>query len=76
VEFSRSPCAPQEIAVEVVRTVTQIPHILPGMNKGLTEFPIRYGIPYEAVRRRAEALYPDYLEKLKTLKPATKETAP
>ena len=30
------------------------------MNKGLTEFPIRYGIPYEAVRGRAEALYPEY----------------
>ena len=75
-EFYRSPCAPQEISVEVVRTATQIPHILPGMNKSLTEFPIRFGIPYEAVRGHAEALYPDYLEKLKTLKPATKETAP
>jgi len=75
-EFSRSPCAPQEITVEVVRTATQIPHILPGMNKGLSEFPIRYGLPYEAVRGRAEAMYPEYLEKLKTLKPATKATAP
>ena len=75
-QFYRSPCAPQEIAVEVVRTSTQIPHILPGMNKSLTEMPIRYGIPYEAVRGHAEALYPDYVEKLKTMKPATKETAP
>lgn len=74
-EFLRSPCAPQEIAVEVERTTTHIPHILPGMNKSLTEFPIRYGIPYEAVRGHAEALYPDYLEKLKTLPPATKDTA-
>jgi hypothetical protein len=72
-EFYRSPCAPQEVVVEVVRTSTQIPHILPGMNKGLTEFPIRYGIPYEAVRGHAEALYPEYREKLKTLKPASKE---
>jgi hypothetical protein len=46
------------------------------MNKGLTEFRIRFGIPYEAVRGHAEALYPDYLEKLKTLKPATKESVP
>ena len=59
--------------MEVVRTSTQIPHILPGMNKSLTEMPIRYGIPYDAVRGHAEALYPDYVEKLKTLKPATKE---
>jgi hypothetical protein len=72
-EFYRSPCAPQEVVVEVVRTSTQIPHILPGMNKGLTEFPIRYGIPYEAVRGHAEALYPEYQEKLRTLKPASKE---
>lgn len=71
-EFYRSPCGPQEIAVEVVRTATQIPHILPGMNKDLTDFPTRYGIPYEAVRGHAEALYPDYLETLKKLKPATK----
>jgi hypothetical protein len=75
-EFYRSPCAPQEVVVEVLRTATQIPHILPGMNKSLAEFPIRYGIPYEAVRGHAEALYPEYLQKLKTLKPATKETAP
>ncbi len=46
------------------------------MNKDLAEFPATYGIPYEAVRGHAEALYPDYLEKLKTMKPATKETAP
>jgi hypothetical protein len=74
-EFYRSSCAPQEEVVEVMRTATQVPHILPGMNKGLTEFPIKFGIPYEAVRGHAEALYPDYLEKLKTLKPASKEAA-
>jgi hypothetical protein len=39
-------------------------------------FPIHFGIPYEAVQGHAEALYPDYLEKLKALKPATKEAAP
>ena len=71
-QFYRSPCAPQEISVEVMRTATEIPHILPGQNKALTEFPVRYGIPYEAVRGHAEALYPEYLERLKTMKPAAK----
>ena len=75
-QFYRSPCAPQEIAVEVVRTSTQIPHILPGKNTSLSEYPIRYGIPYEAVRGHAEALYPEYVDKMKTLKPATKGALP
>ena len=75
-QFYRSPCAPQEVTVEVVRTATEVPHILPGRNKDLPEFPIRYGIPYDAVRGHAEALYPDYVEKLKTMQPATKQTAP
>lgn len=75
-QFYRSPCAPQEETVEVVRTATQIPHILPGMNKSLADVAIEYRIPYDAVRGHAEALYPDYLEKMKTMKPATKETQP
>jgi len=75
-QFYRSPCAPQEETVEVVRTATQVPHILPGKNKNLTEFPIQYGIPYDAVRGQAEALYPEYVEKLKSMPPATKVNAP
>lgn len=33
------------------------------------------GREIEAVRGHAEALYPEYVEKLKTMQPATKETA-
>lgn len=75
-QFYRSPCAPQEETVEVIRTATQVPHVLPGMNKSLADFPAEFGIPYDAVRGHAEALYPEYVEKLKTMKPATKETPP
>jgi len=75
VEFFRHPCAPQEVVVEVVRAKGKIPHILPGENNMLSEFPITHGMPYEATRGQAEALYPEYMEKIKAMKPATK-TAP
>ena len=73
-EFVRHPCAPQETTVEVVRPPGVIPHMLPGKNDELIKYAITYGLPFEATRGYAEALYPEYLEKLKTMKPATKES--
>ena len=68
-EFLRHPCAPQETTVEIVRPVGVIPHYVAGTNDQLTEFAIKHGLPFEATRGYAEAMYPDYLEKLKTMKP-------
>ena len=69
--FARNPCGPQETTVEVVRPPGVIPHNLPGKNDMLSQFAITYGLPFEATRGYAEA-YPEYMEKLKTLKPTTK----
>jgi hypothetical protein len=67
------PCGPNEVVVEVPRPRGAVPHWLPGTNKYLREFAIREGLPFEATRGYDEALYPEYMEKLKTMKP---ETAP
>jgi len=59
------PCEPVN---EVDRPVGVVPHHLPGTNPYLDEFPAKYGIPPEAVRGGAETMYPEYMQKLKTMK--------
>jgi len=44
-----------------------VAHHLPGTNEWLHEFSVNYGIPFEATRGGAETMYPDYLQKLRTL---------
>src|SRR5438046_148485 len=46
----------------------RIPHKLPGKNPALKEFAEQEGLPYEATRGGAETLYPNYREKMKTMK--------
>ena len=67
----RYPCGPNEIVVEVPREKGLIPHHLPGTNNDLQVFAARYGLPYEAARGGPETLYPEYMEKMKTMRPAT-----
>jgi len=49
---------------------------LPGKNPNLKEFSEQEGLPYEATRGGAETLYPDYREKMKTMKVAPIKAAP
>jgi hypothetical protein len=49
-------------------SIQAVPHYLPGENPNLREYSEKVGIPYEATRGGAETMYPEYLEKLKTLK--------
>lgn len=66
----RYPCGPNEIVDEVIRAKGEVPHYLPGTNTAiLREFAAKYRLPYEATRGGAETLYPEYMEKLKTMKP-------
>jgi hypothetical protein len=44
------------------------PHFLPGKNPSLTEYSDKVGIPLEAARGGVETMYPEYVNKLKTLK--------
>jgi hypothetical protein len=69
-QFSRYPCGPNEIVVEVPRPKGSVPHHLPGTNTSLTEFAVKYGIPFEATRGGSESLYPEYMQQLNTMKPA------
>ena len=70
------PCGPNEVVVEIPRPRGEVPHWMPGTNRYLREFAIREGLPYEATRGYVEALYPEYMEKLKTMKPETAPRAP
>lgn len=71
----RYPCGPNKVAVEIVRPKGEVPHYLPGSNPFLAEYAIKEGLPLDAIRGYAESLYPEYVNKLRTLKPATKTTA-
>jgi len=51
---------PCESVEETARKIGDIPHILPGENKYLTEFAAVDGVPVEATLAGAEAMYPEY----------------
>ena len=57
---------------EVERKRGDVPHLLPGRNTFLKEFPVRFNLPEEPTRGGAETMYPEYREKLKSMKPAVK----
>ncbi len=59
------PCEPVN---ETDRAVGVVPHHLPGANTFLDEFPAKYGVPPEATRGGAQTMYPEYMERLKTMK--------
>jgi hypothetical protein len=51
---------PCESVVEVLRPAGAVPHILPGENEFLSEFPERFGVPADAARGGAATMYPEY----------------
>ena len=75
-KFVPYPCGPNEIVVEIPRPPGMVPHYLPGKNDSLGEFAVRYGLPIEAARGGAETMYPEFMEKMKTLKPAAAPARP
>lgn len=70
-EIAPYPC---EAVTEVIRPKGTVPSHLPGKNLFLDEFPERFGLPVEPTRGGAETMYPEYMLKLKTMKPAVKTT--
>lgn len=64
------PCG---IVQEIDREAGEIPHYLPGTNPYTTEFAVRYRLPVEATRGGAETMYPEFLQKLRSLSPARAE---
>jgi hypothetical protein len=67
------PPYPCGVVQEVDRAKGEIPHFLPGANPYMKEFAIRHGLPYEATRGGAETMYPDFMQKMKTMQPAREE---
>jgi hypothetical protein len=65
----RYPCGLNEVVSEVVRPKGEVPHRLPGSNAELIEFARIYGLPFDATRGGAETMYPEYEEKVRTMKP-------
>jgi hypothetical protein len=61
------PCGGFEVVVEVDRPAGIVPSHLPGTNTFLKEFSQTFNIPYEATRGGAETMYPEYMDKLKTM---------
>jgi hypothetical protein len=55
---------PCESVEETARPIGDIPHVLPGENKYLTEFAGADGVPVGATRAGAEAMYPEYRTRL------------
>jgi len=53
-----------------------VPSHMPGTNEFLNEFPAKYGIPPEAARGGADTMYPEYIDKLKTMKRLPRPAAP
>ena len=58
---------PCESVDEVDRPAGVVPSHLLGENPFLTEFPADHGVPPQAIRDGAEATYPEYIKKLKTM---------
>jgi hypothetical protein len=46
-----------------------VPHYLPGKSPFYGEFAKKYGLPLEATRGGAETMYPEYVQKIKSLPP-------
>ena len=47
-----------------------VPHYLPGTNPFLTEYSTKFGLPFEATRAGAEAMYPEHQSRLSQIKAA------
>ena len=70
-EFARYPCGPNEIAIEIERPEGFVPHHLPGTNHMLMEYAEKFALPVEVTKGGAETMYPEYMEKIKNMKPPT-----
>ena len=60
---------PCQAVTEVDRPSGVVPHHLPGTNEFLREYAARHRLPFDATRGGADTMYPEYIEKLKTMQP-------
>jgi hypothetical protein len=62
------PPYPCTVVTEVVRPKGVVPHLLPGTNTMIRQFPERLQIPLELMNAGAESMYPEFKKKLGTAK--------
>ena len=62
------PPYPCDVVDEVARPKGVVPHVLPGKNTSLGEFPKHHNLPAQAAMGGAETMYPEYRIKLKGMK--------
>ncbi len=67
-QMSQYACS---VDVEVQRPEGEIPHYLPNRNPFTLEHAVKNRLPAESVLGGAETMYPEYMQKLKTLPNAT-----
>ena len=67
------PCS---VDVEIDRPEGEIPHYLPGANPFISEAAAKHKMPLEPTRGGAETMYPEYIDKMKTMSTATMPTQP
>ena len=67
------PCS---VDVEIDRPAGAIPHYLPGTNPFISEAAAKHKMPLEPARGGAETMYPEYMERMKTLPTATMPAQP
>ena len=56
------PCT---VVTEIVRPRGVVPHVLPGTNEMIKQYPDRMKIPFETIWAGAETMYPEYRQKLR-----------
>jgi hypothetical protein len=63
------PPYPCGVVQEIDRAKGEVPHLLPGTNPYMTEFAIRERLPLEATRGGAATMYPDFMQKMRGMRP-------
>ena len=63
------PPYPCGVVQEIDRPKGEVPHLLPGTNPYMTEFAASEQLPVEATRGGAETMYPDFMQKMRTMSP-------
>jgi len=67
------PCS---VDVEIDRPAGEIPHYLPGANPFISEAAAKHKMPLEPARGGADTMYPEYMEKMKSMPTATMPAEP
>ena len=63
-----SPFTCEPVTEGAILPAGKVPHYLPGQNDAINDFAIEFGIPPDAAQGGAETTYPEYIEKMKTMK--------